>query len=325
MAACILPAAVLSVAYAAICFFTRNPWPWHEIVHESGDRTLIGTILYYQHAARELPLDIILGLAVAGSVLFVFPAGRPRLSERTRAAEDHAPRFRRGALAVVTLIAIGTIVGGTLWTGGVAMLSANLMQLQTRPGAQLIWGAHWRYHLLSRLTLMLVSFGFAGLVVLAIRGKGGSGERSGLFTVAAALALFALLSAVFSVNWDPFFNPVFLGHQVRETFTHLLVTLPIAWATCLVLARDQWEFAGTGSVSVLWPVGAGVIGTLTGLYLLTAGLKTSAASQGQTHNVILLVFPHFFEHTFSYLVVSLVAGLTYESLRSDHPPPIGTA
>ena len=38
-----------------------------------------------------------------------------------------------------------------------------------------------------------------------------------------------------------------------------------------------------------------------------------AASQGQTENVILLLGPHVFEHTFTYLVVPLIAALVYES------------
>ncbi len=328
LAACVLPATVLSAAYTAICFYTRNPWPWNETVHESGNRTLLGTIFYYQHAARELPLDIILGVAVAGSVLFLFPSGNRRNSDIPPASAIPASGFHRGAFGLATLIILGTIVGGTLWAGGITMLRDNLAQLQTRPGAQLVWGAHWRYHLLSRLTLMLVSFGFAGLVVLTVQGKRGAGEKSGLLVVATALGLFALLSVVFSLNGDPFFDPVFLGHQVRETFTHLLVTLPIAWATCLVLARDNWDYVGTGTVSVLWPVLAGVAGSLTGLYLLAAGLDTSAASQGQTQNVILLICPHFFEHTFSYFVVALVAGLTYGSTRSRRrtsPPPVSTS
>ena len=78
--------------------------------------------------------------------------------------------------------------------------------------------------------------------------------------------------------------------------------------------------AGTGTIPVFWPLIAGLVGSLTGLYLLVAALATSAATRGQTQNAILLICPHFFEHAFSYLVVALVAGLTYESVRSaTHP------
>src|SRR5688572_21678442 len=73
MFGCVFASAVIIVAYGAIALYTGNPWPWLEIVHETGDRTLLGTILYYEHATRELPLDVLLGMAVAGSALFVFP------------------------------------------------------------------------------------------------------------------------------------------------------------------------------------------------------------------------------------------------------------
>jgi len=59
---------------------------------------------------------------------------------------------------------------------------------------------------------------------------------------------------------------------------------------------------------------------LIGLYPLVAALDTSAVSHGQTHNIVILICPHFFEHTFSYFVVSLVGASIYESVRvQTHP------
>jgi len=43
------------------------------------------------------------------------------------------------------------------------------------------------------------------------------------------LVLFTALSIVFGLDLKPFTDPVFLGHQAREAFTHGLVTLPLAW------------------------------------------------------------------------------------------------
>ncbi|MDH3266872.1 MAG: hypothetical protein OEM25_07905, partial [Gammaproteobacteria bacterium] len=152
-AAWAIPTLTLIVAYTAIALYTGNAWPWLEVVHESGDRTLIGTALYYEHAARELPLDVFLGMAVAASVLLVFP--RPAQSQ----CSPQRARSNQRKLTVATVVVIGAIVGGTLWTGGTEMLLNNLLQMHTRPGEPLQWGAHWRYHLLSRFTLMLFSVG----------------------------------------------------------------------------------------------------------------------------------------------------------------------
>jgi hypothetical protein len=51
---------------------------------------------------------------------------------------------------------------------------------------------------------------------------------------------------------------------------------------------------------------------IVGLFLGGASIATSAASQGQSDNVAVLVFPHFFEHSFSYLVSTLAAALVFE-------------
>ena len=302
-AAWAIPCAVLLVAFVAIAVYTNNPWPWQEIVHESGDRTLTGTVLYFEHAARELPLDILLGIACGGSLLFAFPArkGAPAVSKRKRL----------GILAIATLVAVGPILLGTLHVGGVQELSDNLLQLHTRPGAPLDWGAHWRYHLLSRAFLLLLTLGLAGMVVLMV-GRAGGGGRTGLLIFATTLGLYVVLTLVFVPNLEPFKNPVYLGHQVREVLTHVLVTIPMAWGVCLILAGDRSKPSSRGNASVRWPVVAGFGSLVLGSFLLVAGLMSSAASQGQTKSVILLVFPHFFEHSFTYIVVALVAGLVYE-------------
>ena len=308
----VLPGAVLVVAYCAIAIYANNAWPWHDLVHESGDRTLIGSILFFEHAARELPLDVLLGVAVGGSVLFAFP-GRGRI----RTVPD---RIRGGVLIAGLVVVVGTILGGTLAVGGVAMLSDNLLQFHTRPGVPLAWGAHWRFHLLSRAMLMLCPLGLAGIVVWITDGKAGVGDKGGLLIVGAALALFGVLTIVFLPNVDPFRDPVYLGHQVREVFTHMLVAIPAAWGACLILAEVESQVSRNDNAALQWPVVVGICSVLIGLYLLVGGLATSAASQGQTQNVILLVGPHFFEHTSTSLVVPFTAGLVYESTVAAHDP-----
>ena len=304
-AAWAIPTLTLIVAYTAIALYTGNAWPWLEVVHESGDRTLIGTALYYEHAARELPLDVFLGMAVAASVLLVFP--RPAQSQ----CSPQRARSNQRKLTVATVVVIGAIVGGTLWTGGTEMLLNNLLQMHTRPGEPLQWGAHWRYHLLSRFSLMLFSVGFAGLLLLVLKGRTGGADAKALSLFGLTLALFSVISIIFAPDLAPFRDPVFLGHQVREVATHLPVTIPAAWWLCLRLAGTEASFATKKAGSVRWPLLMGLVGAATGLYLLISALGASAASQGQTDSWILLLFPHFFEHMFSYFLVPCIAGLTY--------------
>jgi hypothetical protein len=299
--ACGFSAAVLIASYIAITVYMANPWPWLELVHESGDRTLIGTIFYFEHAARELPLDLLLGVAVGGSVLFAF---------RVADGAD-APRRQTPLVGLAVLIAL--IVGGTLWTGGWAMLVENLLQYPTRPGEPPQWGGHWRYHFLSHIMLMSVSFGVAGQAVLLTRGLTGRGNEVGLRIYGAAVVAFATLAVVFVPGWDSFVNPVFLGHQLREAFTHLMVTLPAAWGVCLLLFEKRRRPQGDqGTVGLRGPFITGALGTLIGAFLLAGSLATSAASQGQTESLSTLIFPHFFEHMFSYGVVMAAAASAVE-------------
>ena len=295
-----LPGFVLLVAYGAIAAYTGNWWPWFETVHESGDRTLIGTVFYFQHAARELPLDVLLGIAIGGSALWAFPGS------------GAVNRRRQGVFAVGIVFVISIIVVGTLRSGGPVLLWDNLLQMHTRPGEALQFGSHWRYHFLSRLMLIMVSFGLAGLVVLGLQGRQGTGGKTGQMVFIGTLVVFFILSLVFNPDFDPFLNAAFLGHQVREVFTHMLVTVPLGWWVCLGLSRGNRRESEKGTVPVGWPLAAGAGGFLAGLYLLIGALCTSAASMGQTDSMVLLIGPHFFEHFFSYLVVPLVAGLVYE-------------
>jgi hypothetical protein len=112
---------------------------------------------------------------------------------------------------------------------------------------------------------------------------------------------------------DPFRAAIFLGHQVREAFTHLLVTVPIAWAVCLSAIQIDAGIPRYDTVSIRWSLIAGIASVLIGVYLLAAGLLTSAASHGQTSSLTMLLCPHFFEHSFTFVVVPLVAALVFES------------
>src|SRR2546423_8217140 len=72
-----LPALVLLVAFVAVCFQAGTPWPWNRVVHEDGQHTLLETIFYFEHATRELVLDAVLALAVAGAVRYFYTPARP--------------------------------------------------------------------------------------------------------------------------------------------------------------------------------------------------------------------------------------------------------
>ena len=305
-ALCALAGLTLAVAYGAIAQRTGTLWPWNEVVHETGLRTLLHTVLYFEHAARELPLDLVLGIAIGGALLMVRPPSRDE------------PRPSAAAPAVLSAAAVVLILGGTWATEGAGAIVDNVLQYHTRPSFGLEWGSHWRYHLLSRLALMLAAVGLAGLLCLFSGMATGPAQRAGVRVVLIALALFAAGTVLFAHSPGglvlPFVDPIYIGHQAREVFTHLLTTLPLAFGIGLLWLRAP--AAGAGSLAPATPflirsLGAGVSAALIGLYLAAVAVGSDASSQGQTDDVFMLIFPHFFEHSFSFWVTPAVAALTY--------------
>jgi hypothetical protein len=303
---------VLLGAFVAICMRTASVWPWTLVVHEDGKRTLIGTILYVEHATRELPLDILLGVAIGGCVFYAFPpdGGRGGATERV------------AGLAWMTGIVVAVILVGTALLDGVPVLVDNLFQKHTRSGAPLVWGSHWRYHLLERIALILASIGFAGMGAVFTGGERGT---RGLTVAAGSIGMYGALTLVFSNGLsslgEPFHDPQYLGHQARELFTHALVTVPAGWGGCLLLAQPPTGVAqpaksrserASRSAVVGATLVAGTLGILLGGYVCAAALRVDAVSHGQTPDLAMLIFPHFFEHSFTYLVVPTVARLAYE-------------
>lgn len=315
MAFLVLAASVLVVAYAAICISTASPWPWSQPVHEDGIRTLLGTVFYFEHAARELPLDILLGMTIGGSVLLACPPSD------AYSKTDQGLGTVWAALATGLIVAV--ILGGTFLISGIEGIWSNLFQYHTRPGAPLEWGSHWAYHLLSRISLMLVSVGVVALLRFAGQGARSSRRNRGRGVLVASLALYVLISVLFvsssSLIHRAFNDPVFLGHQARELFTHALVTVPVAWGLCLVLFRHDIATTLDGDDSRLssWivPLSAGLLGAIIGGYVGFSALLNDAASQGQTDDLATLIFPHFFEHGLGYIAVPAVAALTYAIVR----------
>lgn len=300
----VLPAAVLVATFAGISVMAGTAWPWTRIVHEDGVHTLLGTVFYFEHAARELVPDTLLAIAVAGSVGYFFPP-----NDALRAADATRWRARTGGLAAVSLAAI---LGGTWWFDGGQAILDNLSQLHTRAGAPLVWGAHWRYHLLERLAQMLAAFSICGVIWL-LRGKPDARHVKGRFRLfGTALALFALTTIVFGLTSDPFRDPAYLGHQLRELFTHGLVTLPLAMGACLELARKFSSSRTTSSAGRIWPiVAAGGATVLIGAFLLVASVLSDAQGHGQTTGLGALLLPHFAEHTLGYVFVPALASFVY--------------
>lgn len=290
---------VLLVSLLAIVARLGTPFIWNLAAHEDGARTFGATFFYFEHAVRELPGDLLLGAVVGGALAYAYPL---------KAGAPGARRYAGGLLFVIAVM-----LAGAVSDVGISGVIDNLLQKHTRPGAALEWGAHWRYHLLSSLSLYLMAFGAAGLMRF-LDGAGTASEAArGFRIVAGALAVFLGLTLVFAHSpaglARPFTDAIYIGHEARELFTSVLVTLPLAFGTGFLAARDRAPAASGADRTAhrarwILAIAAGIA---LGFYLCLGAVFMDAAASGQTDDVVMLIAPHFFEHAQTYAVVALTA------------------
>lgn len=301
-----LPLLTLIASYTIIALTQNTLSIWSLPVHEDGIRTFSGTVFYFEHAARELPLDIILGCAIGYAAAFGFGHHsqiRPR-------------NWWLGAASIYAVILIGTFA-----ECGTQSLYLNIFQFHTRPNADLIWGAHWYYHFFSRLSLILLSFGLGFLAKALTGAQSAYRDQRSMLVI---LAVFAALSLFFLGSWKlpvlAVSDPVYLGHQAREIFTHGLVTVPLAFSLCLLLNSPKSLHQDRNkSESRYWIIGV-AISTIAFLIVLYVGLNAflgDAVNLGQSSDFKTLLFPHFFEHSFTYLATPLTALSVHSTLQSE--------
>jgi len=314
----LLPAGIIVVSYLAICVSAGTAWPWQAVVHESGRLTLAQTVLYYEHAGSELPLDLLTGASAAAG-LICFRRARPHLA----GVEAGRLRGRLRVAGTVLFAGVMLILAGTVLTRGWDELRLHLLQNYTRLGEPAILGSHWRYHLLAQSGLMRWAFWMASCWSY-LHPDAWHTRAAHPRWYFAALLLFVVLSVAFGLTAEPFTNGRYLGHQARELFTHALVTLPLSTGAGLAvlpgpagrLVKAPWRgFPVAGWI-------AGAAAALAGTYLAVATLVTKAAAQAQTASPVSLIFVHFFEHSFSYLISASLSAVIIlsDSLRGAKAP-----
>lgn len=203
-------------------------------------------------------------------------------------------------------------MGGTEWTDGARAILENLAQYHTRETGPLVWGAHWRYHFLERIADCGLAFALAGALWIAEGRQAIDDDRPDASLAVVAVGLFAAATLVFVPTAEPFRDPQFVGHQLRELFTHALVTVPLALGTCLALARRFAAVVAVRSTRSAAPVyAAAAISVSCGAFLLAASVLLDSRAYGQKASLAELLFPHFFEHSLGYLLVAAIAGFLY--------------
>lgn len=280
------PVALLVLSYVWLAIAHGTPWLWNVVVHESGEYTLGRTILFARHFLREIPVDVVMALALAAAVRIVTP--------------DPLPVPRRWP-AVIAILMIAVALGASAAEEGWREAFRDLLQFRTRD-TDARYGSHWRFHLLSTIWF----FSAAPLLAGVSTGVPGvpSASASAARLMRTGWIIIALLTVGFGVSAEPFTSNRYIGHQAREILTHGSITLPFVLAACVKVAGGipparNGQMAGRPVQAFHWAATLGIP-----VFLVTAfgggGLEGSAQMESGLAGV---VAAHVFEHVLDYAFV----------------------
>lgn len=291
-----VPVLVLAGAYLWLAWDHRTLWLFGAVVHEGGAYTLAETLLYARHFLRELPVAVIYAAAPAAAAAAYGPRATTAPSARVRVV---------ALLAATLLVAAAWAATSRRW--GIDVAWNELAQSYLRDEDAPIAGVHWGYHLLSTVAYVGASVVAATVLRRALGGRAVATSAPALAAVVVATVALCLVCGTAAAS---FVDPRHLGHQAREAATHLLVTLPLAFATLLVAGRWRSE---RDESSTRWPVAiavAAVVGGVALAYVGVGSLVTGAARTARAAPLSSLVAAHCFEHALDVvLVVFLVVAL----------------
>lgn len=273
--ALLIPALTWGVSYALLAKHHESWNLWSRPVHESGERTLAGTLFFWNHFLRELPIAAIYGLATLWTVRRVWP-------------DFHLSRSGWWlAVAGLVVLLLFTMVLAARQVG-VQQAWADLLQYRDRD-AHREWGAHWQMHFLSTVALVAL------LVLPGI--LAGSGERELALTV---VFLLVVLSAIFRTGRRALLETRWLLHGGREVLTFgVLLWLPLVALAAPRLSIDasSWRAAPV----LLVPLAVGVH------YLRTLRRSSIVEHAGAPHlPTSYLLANHFFEHFLDLVFIVLI-------------------
>lgn len=312
-----LPVLTWVVSYLQMALKYRDFWLFNNIVHENGELTLTGTILYFNHFMRELPMEAMWAVFGVGVFMALGSTGRRTMPEDRR----------RQWVAILTIALAAFTLAAVMGSINTVGFRSTLMDLgQARNRSELEWarGPHWRNHLLSNIA----SFGLFLLLVWAYRyfwcGRNTRTEGVAAKLIAGSVAFYVIASLAFGINSDPFINPQYVGHQIREIFGNRIPLSGFILLGTLIFweRRSRQLDDGQGLLTSRLGTGWGLLGFVL-LVVPTAylclnvllsghiGTGIAKAAEGRDWTVIDLFAFHYFEHILDHVFVVLLASVVY--------------
>ncbi len=314
-----IPLLTWVVSYAQMALKYHDIWLFNNVVHENGVLTLTGTILYFNHFMRELPIEAMWAVFGVGVFLALGPC-------RSRSIAEDQRRQWVAILAIVLAAYTILTIAGSIQAVTLKGTVLELAQARNRDEMEWSRGPHWRNHLLSNIA----SFGWFVFLVWAYRffweGRRYTASRTGRNLILGSLVFYVLASLAFGFNSDPFVNPQYLGHQFREILGNkiplssliLLGTL-IYWERKTQSSEmNQRESLLKRNLGWSWGLWSLVILVIPTLYLAIAilasghvGTGIAKASGGRDWSVIDLFAFHYYEHILDHIFVMVLASVIY--------------
>lgn len=280
------PVALVVGAYAWLATAHGTPWLWNVVVHESGHYTLGGTVLFFRHHLREIPIDLVMAMTLATAV--------------TTTAPDVARRPARWAI-VAAIVLVGLTFVVSAMEEGAWEAARDLLQFRTRDD-DVSYGSHWRFHLLSTIWFAAAAQALAAVSSGSVRILRAEGTARSL--ALGSWAVMVVLTLVFGLTMEPFTSGRYIGHQAREIMTHGLITLPLVFA---IGVRSAGFSSHTRPAGVFVTILAWLAVLVIPLYLTIAFSRTGLEATAQlSTGVSGVVAGHVFEHVLDYLLVFLL-------------------
>lgn len=323
-----IPSLLVLGAYLWLALDHGTLWLFPTVVHESGNYTLLQTILYFRHVIRELPITLLYAISSVAAFKIYGPTGH-----------GPNPRSKRYLIpAVLVLVVVSVSWFMTIDTWGVDVALQEVLQGYTRDDTFLP-GSHWPFHLLSTIGYFLAAIIVAALLHYGIHGTLPPRRptvRSQWIgsTIVAILAMTIL----FGLTTAPFLDPRYIGHQARELLTHLSITLPLSFGVLVrethtasgsiteQIHRDEW--IGQRPIKIVIPsrriyhdlIAAAAVLFLGLLFLVGGTLLTGAVDHARPGTPLSsLVAAHLFEHTVDYLLVACLVLTTWRATATRDP------
>jgi hypothetical protein len=280
------PVALVAGAYAWLAVAHGTPWLWNVVVHESGHYTLGGTVLFFRHHLREIPIDVVMALTLATAVATTSP---------------DVPRRPARWAAVLALLLVGLTFVLSAMEEGAWEATRDLLQFRTRDD-DVRYGSHWRFHLLSTIWFACAAQALAAVSSGSVRLLRAEGTARSL--ALASWAVIIVFTLIFGLTAEPFTSARYIGHQAREIMTHGVITLPFVFA---IGVRPLGISSHPRPAGVFVTILAWLAVLLIPLFLAIAFSRTGLEETAQlSEGVSGVVASHVFEHVLDYILVFLL-------------------